>query len=57
MQLKSNLALKGFLIKLMSLTVSCRGKGATQVSEFSGQEQTLPASITELRMDNIKVCD
>lgn len=30
----------------MALTVSCRGKGATQVAEFSDQAQTLPATIT-----------
>ena len=46
MQLKKNKALRAFLILLVVLTVSCRGKGATQVAEFSNQAQTLPASIT-----------
>jgi endonuclease/exonuclease/phosphatase (EEP) superfamily protein YafD len=54
MQLKTNLVLKGFLIILVALTVSCRGKGATQVSEFSGQEQTLPTSITVVNWNTQK---
>lgn len=31
---------------LVALTVSCRGKGITQVAEFPEQDQILPASIT-----------
>lgn len=31
---------------LVVLTVSCRGKGATQIAEFSEPDQILPASIT-----------
>jgi endonuclease/exonuclease/phosphatase (EEP) superfamily protein YafD len=46
MQLKTNFALRLLLILLMALTVSCRGKGANQVAEFSDQAQTLPATIT-----------
>ena len=46
MQLKKNFGLKAFLILLLALTVSCRGKGAIPIAEFSDQYQTLPASIT-----------
>ena len=46
MQFKNRIGLKAVLILLVVLTVSCRGKGATQVAEFSNQAQTLPASIT-----------
>jgi endonuclease/exonuclease/phosphatase (EEP) superfamily protein YafD len=34
------------MILLMLLAVSCRGKGTTQVAEFSDRDPTLPASIT-----------
>ena len=30
----------------MALTVSCRGKGTTQIAEFPEQDQILPGSIT-----------
>ena len=46
MRLKTNCALRALLMILVALTVACRGKGATQIAEFSGQDQTLPASIT-----------
>ena len=46
MRLNTNFALRLLLIILVALTVSCRGKGATQVAEFSDQAQTLPATIT-----------
>ena len=46
MQLKNHIALRAFLILLVALTISCRGTGATQVAEFSEQDQFLPASIT-----------
>ena len=46
MKLKKRFGLRAFLILLVALTVSCRGKGATQIAEFSGQDQTLPAHIT-----------
>ena len=40
----TNFALRLLLIILVALTVSWRGKGATQVAEFSDQAQTLPAT-------------
>jgi endonuclease/exonuclease/phosphatase (EEP) superfamily protein YafD len=46
MRLKTNYALRLLLIILLALAVSCRGKGATQVAEFSDQAQTLPLSLT-----------
>jgi len=45
MQLKTNFAFRALIIILVALTVSCRGHGATRIAEFSGQDQTLPASI------------
>ena len=49
-QTKRSMRLKGlirvFLALLVALTISCRGKGATQLSEFPEQKQTLPATIT-----------
>ena len=44
--MKTNFTLRALLVILLALTISCRGKGATQIAEFSGQAQTLPASIT-----------
>ena len=46
MRLKLHIALRAFLILLVALTVSCRGKGTVQVAHFSEQDQFLPASIT-----------
>ena len=46
MKFKKNFGLRAFLILLVALTVSCRGKGTIQVAEFSEQDQSLPASIT-----------
>ena len=46
MQSRINFALKTLLIIAAVLTVSCRGKGATRIAEFSGPDQALPASIT-----------
>ncbi len=46
MQTKKNLGLRITLILLIALTISCRGKGTSQVAEFSSQAQTLPTSIT-----------
>ena len=46
MQSKLHIPFRAFLILLVALTVSCRGKGASQVAEFSEQAQFLPASIT-----------
>ena len=46
MRLKSYIALRAFLILLVAMTVSCRGKGTIQVAHFSEQDQFLPASIT-----------
>jgi endonuclease/exonuclease/phosphatase (EEP) superfamily protein YafD len=43
---KTNVALRALLMILVALTVSCRGKGTTQVAEFPEQDQILPASIT-----------
>jgi endonuclease/exonuclease/phosphatase (EEP) superfamily protein YafD len=45
-QFKTNVALRALLMILVALTVSCRGKGTTQVAEFPEQDQILPASIT-----------
>ena len=39
-------AIRLLLALCIALTISCRGKGATQVAAFSDQAQTLPASIT-----------
>lgn len=38
--------IRALLIILVALSVSCRGKGASQIAEFSEQDQTLPATIT-----------
>jgi endonuclease/exonuclease/phosphatase (EEP) superfamily protein YafD len=46
MQVKTNFALRAFLILMVAVTVSCRGEGATQVAEFSDRAQTLTTSIT-----------
>lgn len=46
MQINTHIVLRAFLILLVALTISCRGKGTTQVAEFSGHDQFLPASIT-----------
>jgi endonuclease/exonuclease/phosphatase (EEP) superfamily protein YafD len=46
MPLNIHIAFRAFLILLVVLTVSCRGKGTIQVAEFSEQNQFLPASIT-----------
>jgi endonuclease/exonuclease/phosphatase (EEP) superfamily protein YafD len=40
--------LKAILVLLVVLAISCRGKGTVQTAQFSGQDQTLPASITVL---------
>ena len=34
------------MLILVALTVACRGHGANQIAEFSGQDQILPAGIT-----------
>ena len=46
MQLQKYFGLRAFLILLLVVTASCRGKGTIQVAEFSDQAQTLPAGIT-----------
>ena len=46
MRLKSDHIIKLFLIIVIALAASCRGKGAVKVSEFSDSSQTLPATIT-----------
>ena len=46
MELNRNVDLRAFLIFLMVVTASCRGKGTVQVAEFSYPAQTLPANIT-----------
>ena len=46
MQLKIHIGLRAFLVLMVALTISCRGKSATQVAEFSKQDQFLPARIT-----------
>ena len=46
MQSKIHIPFRAFLILLLALTVSCRGKGAIQVAEFSEQAQFLPPGIT-----------
>jgi endonuclease/exonuclease/phosphatase (EEP) superfamily protein YafD len=43
---KKNFSLRAFLILLLVVTISCRGKGTAQVAGFSDQAQTLPAAIT-----------
>ena len=49
-QIKRSIRLNGFarilLALFIALTISCRGKGTTQVSEFPEPKQTLPATIT-----------
>ncbi|MGD8291509.1 MAG: endonuclease/exonuclease/phosphatase family protein [Desulfobacterales bacterium] len=42
----ANIALRFTLIVLVALTASCRGKGATRVSEFPSADQILPVDIT-----------
>ncbi len=44
MELTKNF-LRIFLVLVVALMVSCRGKGATQVAEFADKAQGLPASI------------
>ncbi|MBW1788962.1 MAG: endonuclease/exonuclease/phosphatase family protein [Deltaproteobacteria bacterium] len=46
MKLTANCALRGLLIVLVVLAISCRGKGATKIAEFPSRDQTLPAGIT-----------
>ena len=46
MLFRANIALRLILIVLVALTTSCRGKGATRVSEFPVADQILPAEIT-----------
>ena len=46
MRLRTHFILKLLLSILITLTVSCRGQGATRVAEFSDQPQILPATIT-----------
>lgn len=46
MHLKKYFALRLLLMISVVLAVSCRGKGAVQVSEFSDPSRALPASIT-----------
>jgi len=46
MELNRNFSLRIFLILVVALTVSCRGKGTTQVAEFANKAQDFPASIT-----------
>jgi endonuclease/exonuclease/phosphatase (EEP) superfamily protein YafD len=41
-----NIRLRVVLVLLVALTVSCRGKGTTQVAEFPDQAQTLPSNVT-----------
>jgi endonuclease/exonuclease/phosphatase (EEP) superfamily protein YafD len=41
-QFKTNVALRALLMILVALTVSCRGKGTTQIAEFPEQDQILP---------------
>jgi endonuclease/exonuclease/phosphatase (EEP) superfamily protein YafD len=54
MQLKAKFALRALLIILVALTASCRGKGATQISEFSDQARTLPSVITVVNWNTHK---
>jgi endonuclease/exonuclease/phosphatase (EEP) superfamily protein YafD len=42
---KANIILRIILIALVVLTASCRGKGASRISEFSAADQILPAEI------------
>jgi hypothetical protein len=37
-QFKTNVALRALLMILVVLTISCRGKGTTQIAEFPEQE-------------------
>jgi len=46
MELNKNFGLRLFLILVVALTVSCRGKGATQVAAFADKAQALPTGIT-----------
>jgi len=46
MELNKNFGLRIFLILVVALTVSCRGKGATQVAAFADKAQALPTGIT-----------
>lgn len=46
MRLNKRIGLGVFLVLLVVLAVSCRGKETVQVAEFSDQIQTLPSSIT-----------
>ena len=46
MQLRSKFVIKALLLIVIALAVSCRGKGVTQVANFSDQSQILPATIT-----------
>ena len=42
----STYLLRAVLCTIIALTVSCRGQGADQISEFPSQEQVLPADLT-----------
>lgn len=46
MKLIEDFGLRAFLILLVALTLSCRGKETAQVAEFSDQAQTLTSAIT-----------
>ena len=46
MQTNKNFGFRIILILMIALAISCRGKGTSQVAEFSSQAQTLPTSIT-----------
>jgi endonuclease/exonuclease/phosphatase (EEP) superfamily protein YafD len=46
MHIRVNFILRVLLIVLVALTASCRGKGATRISEFSAGNKILPTDIT-----------
>ena len=54
MQLNTTAAKIALLIVWAALTVSCRGSGAIQISDFPDQFQTLPASLTIVNWNSQK---